>query len=91
MIYLNALKVEKDRFRATMTMLMLTLGTTRLIGYVIAGMYTQKVLLLLAIAIPLSYAGGFLGSRIAQRINQQLFNRVVSIVLLVSGVILMLK
>jgi uncharacterized membrane protein YfcA len=90
-IYLNSLKVEKDRFRATMTMLMLTLGTTRLIGYVIAGMYTQKVLILLAIAIPLSYAGGFLGIRVAQRINQQLFNRVVSIVLLASGVILMLK
>lgn len=90
-MYLNSLKVEKDCFRATMTMLMLTLGTTRFIGFFLVGMYTQKVLLLLAVAIPLSYAGGFLGSRIAQRINQQLFNRVVSIVLLVSGVILMLK
>ncbi len=90
-IYLNSLKVEKDRFRATMTMLMLTLGTTRLIGYLIAGMYTQKVLLLLAVAIPLAYAGGHLGQRVAQRINQSLFNRIVGVVLLASGVILMLK
>jgi uncharacterized membrane protein YfcA len=89
-IYLNSIKVEKDRFRATMTMLMLTLGTTRLIGYVIAGMYTQKVLLLLALAIPLAYVGGRVGSGIARRIDQQLFNRVVGIVLLLSGVVLML-
>ena len=90
-IYLNSLKVEKDRFRATMTMLMLTLGTTRLFGYVIAGMYTQQVLLLLGVAIPLAYVGGRVGTAIAARIDQRLFNRVIGIVLLLSGVVLMLK
>ena len=90
-IYLNSLRVVKDRFRATMTMLMLTLGLTRLVGFLIAGMYTQKVLLLLALAIPLAFAGGRLGSRIAQRVNQQLFNRVVGVVLLASGILLLLK
>lgn len=90
-IYLNSRQVEKDAFRATMTMLMLTLGTTRLIGFVIAGMYTHKVLLLLLLAIPLVYLGGWLGNAIAQRIDQRLFNRVVASVLLVSGLLLMLK
>ena len=49
------------------------------------------LLMLLAVAIPLTYVGGRLGSRIAQRIDQQLFNRVVGCVLLASGVLLMLK
>ena len=90
-MYLNSLKVEKECFRATMTMLMLTLGTTRFVGFFLVGMYTQKVLLLLAVAIPLSYLGGYLGNRVAQRVNQQTFGNMVCAVLLVSGVLLMLK
>ena len=57
-IYLSAIQVEKDRFRATMTMLMLTLGGTRVVGFLVAGMYTQKVLILLAAGIPLVFLGG---------------------------------
>jgi len=90
-IYLNSLQVEKDRFRATMTMLMLTLGTTRVIGFVVAAMYTQRVLMLLLVAVPLAYAGGRLGHYLVRRIEQRVFNAFIGIVLLASGVILMLK
>lgn len=90
-IYLNALKVAKDNFRATMTMLMLTLGSARFVGFFWVGMYTQKVLLLLAIALPLSYLGGYIGRRVAQRIDQRQFNRVIGIVLITSGFALVLR
>ncbi len=90
-MYLNSLKVEKDCFRATMNMLMLILGVSRLIGLLIAGLITQKVLLLLAVALPLSYVAGRLGNRMAQRFDQQMFNRLVGCVILASGILLMLK
>lgn len=90
-IYLNSLKVDKDTFRATMNMLMLTMGATRIIGLMIAGMITQKVLLLLAVALPLAFVAGRVGNHIAQRVDQQTFGRAVGCVLLVSGFILMLK
>ena len=90
-IYLAALQVEKDRFRATMTMLMLTLGGTRVIGFITAGMYTQKVLILLAAGIPLVFIGGYIGVRVVRRLDQARFNRGVGCVLLASGVILIVR
>jgi uncharacterized protein len=90
-MYLNSLQVEKDRFRTTMNMLMLIMGTTRLIGLVIAGMITQQVLLLLAVALPLAFIAGHIGALLARRIDQQAFSRLVGCVMLASGCILMLK
>ena len=90
-IYLNSLKVEKDIFRATMNMLMLTLGATRLIGLLIAGMITQNVLWLLAMALPLAFVAGRLGSHVAKRFDQQTFTKVVGCVMLASGVLLLVK
>lgn len=62
-MYLNSLKIEKDGFRATMNMLMLVMGMTRLVGLLIAGLITQKVLLLLAVALPLAYGAGRVGGQ----------------------------
>ena len=90
-MYLTALRIDKDGFRATMNMLMLIMGVTRLIGLLIAGLITQKVLLLLAVALPLAYVAGRIGNRLAQRFDQQMFNRLVGGVMLASGTILMLK
>lgn len=90
-MYLTALRIDKDGFRATMNMLMLIMGVTRLIGLLIAGLITQKVLLLLAVALPLAYVAGRIGNRLAQRFDQQMFSRLVGGVMLASGMILMLK
>lgn len=90
-IYLNSLQVDKDTFRATMNMLMLTMGGTRIIGLLVAGLVTKQVLMLLAIALPLAFVAGRLGNRIAQRFDQQTFTRMVGCVMLASGVLLMVK
>lgn len=90
-MYFNAIRMAKDTFRASMTMLMLTLGTTRFVGYFIVGMYTAKVLFLLAVAVPLAYLGGYAGARFVRHIDQRVFNRIVGVVLLASGVALTLK
>lgn len=90
-IYLSAVQVTKDHFRATMTMLMLTLGGTRVIGFLAADMYTPKVLTLLAFGIPLVFVGGYIGARVVRRLDQARFNRGVGCVLLASGFILIVR
>lgn len=90
-MYLSALRLERDRFRATITMIMLTMGTTRIIGFLAAGMYTQKVLTLLALGVPLVLLGGWIGARVVARLDQERFGRAVGFVLLASGFILMVK
>jgi uncharacterized membrane protein YfcA len=90
-MYLSALRLERDRFRATITMIMLTMGASRVIGFLAANMYTQKVLTLLALGLPLVLLGGWIGARVVSRMDQARFNRVVGCVLLVSGTILIFK
>lgn len=90
-MYLSALNLARDHFRATMTMLMLTLGGTRIIGFLLAGMYTQKVLLLLLAGLPLMLLGGYLGARLVRRFDQQRFNTLVGCILLASGALLVFK
>ena len=90
-IYLQSIHVEKNQFRATMTMLMLILAGTRAVGFVVAGMYTPKVLTLLAWSIPLVFVGGYLGTRVVQRLDQRRFGIGVACVLFASGAILVLR
>ena len=90
-VYLSALQLERDRFRATITMIMLTMGSMRIVGFLATGMYTQKVLTLLAVGIPLALIGGWLGARVVARLDPERFGRAVGIVLLASGFILIVK
>lgn len=90
-MYLSALKLERDRFRASITMIMITMGTTRVVGYLAAGLYTQKVLTLLVLGLPLVLVGGWIGARVVARMDQERFGRLVGCVLLGSGAILIFK
>ena len=90
-IYLQSLHIEKDQFRATMTMLMLTLGGTRVAGFFLAGMYTGKVLMLLAWSIPLVFIGAYAGAHVVRRLDQRRFNLGIACVLLASGAILVVR
>ncbi|MDP1675180.1 MAG: sulfite exporter TauE/SafE family protein [Burkholderiales bacterium] len=90
-IYLNAARLGKDAFRVTITMVMLFQGLTRVAGYATLGLYDRNVMLLLAAALPMMIIGSWLGARLVRRIDQQLFQRVLGVVLLVSGTALALK
>lgn len=90
-MYLNALRLPRDGFRATITMIMLTMGTTRIVGFLATGMYTKKVLTMLAVGIPIVLLGGWVGARVVARFDQAVFGRLVACVLLVSGSILIFK
>jgi len=90
-IYLNTVRLGKDAFRVTITTIMLFQGLTRIAGYAALGLYDTKVLTLLALAVPVMVLGSWLGARVVRRLNQELFNRAIAGVLLVSGAALLLK
>jgi hypothetical protein len=90
-IYLNTLQLDKDRFRVTITTILMVQAAMRITGYVALGFYDAATLLTLAAALPLVWIGARIGDRLATRINQQVFNRIVGMVLMVSGAVLLAK
>jgi uncharacterized protein len=89
--YLDALRLSKVQFRATMSALLLTLGIVRGAGYYAVGEFGLEAFVLFAAGAPLMLLGMFLGDRIHTRISEDLFRRIVSVVLIVSGLALILR
>jgi uncharacterized membrane protein YfcA len=90
-IHFSALQLERDVFRVTVAMVLMFQGALRIAGYTTLGFYDTETLLVLAVALPFMLLGGRLGDIATRRIPPQAFNRMVGIVLLVSGVALIVK
>jgi uncharacterized membrane protein YfcA len=90
-IHFSALHLERDVFRVTVAMVLMFQGALRIAGYTTLGFYDTETLLVLAVALPFMLLGGRLGDVVTRRIPPQAFNRMVGIVLLVSGVALIVK
>jgi uncharacterized protein len=90
-VYLDALRVTKVEFRATISALLLTMGIVRGIGYYAIDEYGSEVWLLFAGGLPLMLLGMFLGDRIHARISEKVFRRLVSTVLILSGLALLIR
>lgn len=90
-IYLNTLKLDKDRFRVTITTILMVQALLRVAGYYTLGFYDRPTLILLVAGLPLVWVGSRIGERIALRIDQQTFNAAVGAVLMVSGAVLLFK
>jgi uncharacterized membrane protein YfcA len=90
-MYLRALNLSRDAFRATMTMIILIQAVLRLGGYAGLGFVTADILLIVVLAVPFVMLGGKLGDVLAQRVSPLTFNRMVGVLLLASGVALLVK
>lgn len=90
-IYLDALRLGKAEFRATMSALLLALSAVRGVGYYAVGEFSLEAVLLFAAGAPLMLLGMFLGDRIHTRIREDHFRRIVCLVLIVSGLPLILR
>jgi len=90
-IYLKALALDKRRFRASISSVLLCLGVVRAGGYGSLGFYDRRALALLALLSPLMVLGMLAGDRWHARLDQQKFERVVAVLLVGSGVALLLK
>jgi uncharacterized membrane protein YfcA len=89
-IYLDMLRLDRHRFRATVAASLLVLGFVRGAGYVAVGAYDREALAAIAISLPLMAIGVALGNRIHTNLSEIAFRRLLSIVLIGTGFPLML-
>lgn len=90
-IYLRALALDKRRFRASMSSVLLCLGLVRAAGYGSLGFYDRRALALLALSAPVVLLAMLAGDRWHARLDQARFERIVAALLALSGCALLLK
>ena len=90
-IYFNLRALEKTAFRATFAINFLIDGGARLLAYLGIGLLGPQTLPLLVVGLPFAAAGLYLGGRIQTGFTQATFVRVVSCLLIASGLTLLLK
>lgn len=90
-IYLQLRSLEKSQFRATFAAIFLLDGTYRIGGYLATGLVNISLLQLLALMIPTMGVSIYLGGRIHTTVTQETFKRGISLLLLFSGMVLILK
>jgi uncharacterized membrane protein YfcA len=90
-IYFDAIKLAKDQYRATMTVVLLTLTVLRGVGYWSVGEFNGDVLILTGILFPSMLVGIFIGNRLHHGMSETAFRRVVASALIASGLALLLK
>ena len=89
--YLKMRGLDKGAFRATIATIFLIDGGVRMIGYASAGLYTSKVLTLIVILLPVLLIAMYVGNHLHVKIEQKHFNKMISIMLMVSGIVLFIK
>jgi uncharacterized membrane protein YfcA len=90
-IYLKLRGLGKDELRASIATILLFDGIARVSGYAIGGFYSEVPLILVAAGLPLAALALFVGGYLQVGMSQQVFNRSISALLLVSGIALLLK
>ncbi len=89
--YLKARHLDKNAFRATFASMFMLDGAARVTGYVGTSVVDLHLLLLLAISLPVMIAGMFLGGKIHTGLSPEVFTRGISLLLLASGTVLVLR
>lgn len=91
-IYLNGRLTDKQQARATQSALISCSTVVRLGLFVITGVYAQLSLWLMAACLlPAMIIGSFIGRRLVMRMSRELFVRLVTWVVLISGISLIAR
>jgi uncharacterized membrane protein YfcA len=78
--------VEKQAFRANLTLYFACLSVVVIGSSLVAGLFTRQVLMSSAILLPTLVLGTVCGIYLSRRVNQTLFQRIVTVLLLMTGV-----
>ena len=90
-VYFNALRLEREIFRVTMSTVVLLGGAARIAGYASFGFYEYSSIALIAIGLPLVFVGSWLGDKVIRRLDPQKFSWLLAGLILLSGVGLLVK
>ena len=89
-IYLNRKIKDKRTFRATLILYFLVANTWQFVTFCCVRLINWEVLKFVLYLLPAFIVGNLVGSVLHVKINQVLFNRIVALVLLITGVSLIL-
>lgn len=90
-IYMHSRGVTGMPFRATLAMLWFIEMTIRMAGFTVSGFFTTPVLVLVALMLPVIWAGTWVGERIGNRISPETFSRLLALMLGGAGIGLLFK
>ena len=90
-IYFGLRALDKDAFRATFAANFLIDGAIRLAAFASVGFFYRDMLWMLLAGLPLVALGLWLGGRVHSTISHTTFVRMISILLFLSGIILLFK
>ncbi|TCS72194.1 hypothetical protein EDC61_106109 [Sulfuritortus calidifontis] len=90
-VYLHLRGLDKTAFRATFATIFMLDGANRLIGYLASGLYSPQNGLLIALMLPVMAVSLYLGGHIHLRIDQEWFKRGISVLLVISGTLLLFR
>lgn len=90
-IYFGLRHLEKSIQRATFALNFLVDGAIRLVAYASVGFFAKDVLLALAGGLPVAAAALWIGGRIHTEMSHQSYVKMISILLLGSGMVLLFK
>jgi uncharacterized membrane protein YfcA len=90
-IYLDARRLTKDQFRATMSTMILVFSIARSAGYFVVDAFDSDTIRILVIAVPMMLLGLYLGNRIHGLLSEVSFRRLISVLLLTTGLPLVLR
>jgi uncharacterized protein len=84
-MHFDAIRMPKDCFRATMSMILVVIGILRGLGYFAIGEFRGDVLLILLFTLPMALIGIYFGDRLQTGMSDVAFGRLVSVTLILSG------
>ena len=90
-VYLKMRQLDKGAFRATIAMVFLIDGGTRMFAYASTGLFTQQGMTLIAGLFPGLVIAMYVGNHLHIKIDQHRFNQIISIMLFFSGIMLIYK
>jgi len=90
-VYMEWLKLDKGAFRASMSAVLVALGTLRGLGYLTLGAFDRSALILAALSLPAAVLGLAIGARLHARATPAGFRRIVAILLIISGLALLIR
>lgn len=90
-IYFSLRALEKENLRATFAVNFLIDGAMRLAAYASFGLFDRQALMAIVAALPIVGAGLWLGGRVHSTMSPQSYARLISVLLLGSGLVLILK
>lgn len=91
-IYLGGRLEDKEQFRITQSTLIGLSTMTRIVLFLLAGVYHEAEILRMALLLmPAALAGLWLGRRVTLRLSREQFTRVMNIIVLASGIALLVR